>query len=318
MILSASFGSFPRPDFLREYQIKRYGKQKRVDDAMREGDIEVLKRGVRAVVEDQTGLDIITDGQLIWDDFLASVATDFDGVEMGGLIRFYDNNAYYRKPIIRGEIRSRGGWIREQVKILREVNPGMAIKVVIPGPYTLYDLSEDKYYKDKAEGIAAMASALRDEIRGVEADYVQIDEPSLSYNMDKDLFFSVKEDIERLVVEGKKGGRRSILATYFGDLNSCIDELSEIRADYIGVDAVSFDNYEVLAQSGLKNVQLGLVDARNVKMEEEAEVIKRIEGLGSNNIIISTNCGMEFIPREYALKKVDLLSTIANRMGESK
>jgi methionine synthase II (cobalamin-independent) len=34
--------------------------------------------------------------------------------------------------------------------------------------------------------------------------------------------------------------------------------------------------------------------------------------LNSDDIIISTNCGLEFLPREYALRKADLLSKLAN------
>ncbi len=310
MVLSASFGSYPRPEALREYQVKTYGKQKKTDHKPTDKDVQMLIRAMRQVVEDQTGLDIITDGQLTWDDFLASVAAGFGGVEMGGLIRFYDNNTYYRRPIIVGEITNDRPTLTNTLALLKDLNPGAKIKAVVPGPYSLYDLSEDRYYHDKAKAIEAFATALLTEVRALDADYIQIDEPSLSYSPDRELFPVIKAQLERLV-RAAKG--KTIIATYFGNLRTCIKEITELKADYIGVDCISFqDNYEILAESGIKNVQLGILDARNTKLEDRTEVRNRIDMLGSDNIIISTNCGLEFLPREYALRKVDLLSRLAN------
>jgi len=305
MVLTASFGSYPRPDLLREYQIKTYGKQKKVDHVATKEDEQMLVEAMKQVVGDQTGLDIITDGQLTWDDFLATVAAGWAGVKMGGLIRFYDNNTYYRRPTIVGSIENKKPVLRENLELLKKLNPGAKIKAVIPGPYTLYSLSEDKYYKNEAEGIAAVAKALEKEIKELKADFVQIDEPLLSYDLDRDLFATVNLELVKLT-RAAKG--KTIVTTYFGELMACIKELQEIKADYIGVDCVSFEsNYEVLIQSGIKNVQLGLLDARNTKLEDVVLMKDQIEMLDSDNIIVSTNCGLEFLPRKYALRKIDLL-----------
>ncbi len=310
MVLSASFGSYPRPEAYREYLIETYGKQKKQDHVPTDRDAEMLLAATRGVVEDQTGLDIITDGQLTWDDFLVSVAADFEGVRMGGLIRFYDNNTYYRRPTIIGEVSNDQPILNEELTVLRELNPGAKVKAVVPGPYSLYKLSQDRFYHDEAEAIAAMSMALLTEIEALDADYIQIDEPSLSYEMDKDLFPIVEDELKKLT-NAAKG--KTIIATYFGKLNSCVKEIMGLEADYIGVDCVSFeDNYEVLVQSGMKSVQLGLLDARNTKLEDEIELKNRIDMLDSDDLIISTNCGLEFLPREYALRKIDLLSKLTN------
>jgi len=310
MVLTASFGSYPRPDFLREYQIKTYGKQKKIDHVMTKGDEQMLVEAMREVIGDQTGLSIITDGQLTWDDFLASTAAGFEGVKMGGLIRFYDNNTYYRRPTIVGEVKFKKPQLKGNLELLKRMNPGAKVKVVIPGPYSLYDLSEDKYYGSKEEGIAAYSKALEKEVKELKADYIQIDEPSLSYNLDRDLFPAINSGIKRLV-KAAKG--KTIVATYFGELMACVEELRKIKADYIGVDCVSFkDNYEVLIQSGIKNVQLGLLDGRNTKPEDMVLMRDRIEMLGSKKLIISTSCGIESLPREYALRKIDLLTKLSD------
>jgi 5-methyltetrahydropteroyltriglutamate--homocysteine methyltransferase len=308
MVLTASFGSYPRPEALREYQIKTHGKQKKVDYVQTKKDEDMLAVATRQVVEDQTGLDIITDGQLTWDDFLASVTAGFSGIKMGGLIRLYDNNTYYRRPTIVGPVENRKPVLKNDLELLEKLNPGAKVKAVVPGPYSLYDLSEDKYYKDEAEVIAAFAKALESEVKGLKADYIQIDEPSLSYNLDRDLFSTVDNELKRLV---KAAEGKTIVTTYFGETMACIEELQQIKADYIGVDCVSFkNNYETLIQSGIKNVQLGLLDARNTKTEDIVLMRDRIDMVDSKDVIVSTNCGLEFLPRKYALRKISLLAKL--------
>jgi len=308
MVLTASFGSYPRPAALREYQIKTYGRQKKVDCVPTDEDARVLTEAMREVVGDQTGLDIITDGQITWDDFLASVAAGFSGVKMKGLIRFYDNNTYYRRPTIVGEVESKRPALKENLELLKELNPGAKTKAVVPGPYSLFKLSENKFYKDDSECIAALSKALESEIKALDADYIQIDEPSLSYHLDKDLFGTINNELKHLV---KAARGKTIITTYFGELLACVEELRQVKADYIGVDCVSFENnYEVLIQSGIKNVQLGLLDARNTKLEDMVRLKDRIEMLDSDKIILSTNCGLEFLPRKYALRKIEMLSKL--------
>jgi 5-methyltetrahydropteroyltriglutamate--homocysteine methyltransferase len=309
MVLSASFGSYPRPSALREYQIKTYGKQKKLDLVPTEEDRRQLVDATREVVADQMGLDIITDGMLTWDDYLASIAVSFDGIKMGGLIRFYDNNTYYRRPVISGSLANKEPWVKEKFDLLRELNPGAKLKAVIPGPYSLYELSEDRFYGDREDGVKALTDVLKVEIESLTADYVQIDEPSLSYGFDPAVFETVKSCLKKLA-NAAKG--KTIISTYFGRLNSSFLELEDI-ADYLGIDCVSYpENYELLIKSGVKKLQLGLLDARNTKIEDEVQIKNKIMMLASDDAIISTNCGLEFLPREYAMRKLDLLKRIGN------
>jgi 5-methyltetrahydropteroyltriglutamate--homocysteine methyltransferase len=283
--------------------------QKKIDYVPTPEDKKQLINATREVVADQAGLDIITDGMLTWDDYLATPASKFSGIKMSGLIRFYDNNQYYRRPIIEAEIVNEKANLVDNLELLKELNPGAKTKVVIPGPYTLTDLSENKYYSDDSELISAFSEALQTEVEAIDADYVQIDEPSLTYNLDKDLFDLVRTELKNIT---NKANGKTIISSYFWKLNSDFLSLNDI-ADYLGVDVVSFkDNYEKIIQSGVKNVQLGVLDARNTKIEDEIAVKNSIDMIDSEDMLISTNCGLEFLSREYALRKIDLLSKLAN------
>jgi 5-methyltetrahydropteroyltriglutamate--homocysteine methyltransferase len=308
MVLTASFGSYPRPDSLREYQLSKYGKQKKKGEYDAD-DERAFDSALQQYVAAQEGIDIITDGQFKWDDYMAHVMSTFSGVEMSGLIRFYDNNNYYRRPVIRGEIIREEGILSNNVPKLRELSPSK-IKVVIPGPYTLSKLAEDKFYGSQLKVMEAIFEVLKTEVKAandVGADYIQIDEPSLSYHYEKENADAAIELINALAAEidGK-----SIIATYFGDSSGIMDDISKLKSDYIGIDCVSYPaNYRALLASGLRNLQLGLIDARNVKMESRESVLERAEPFG-DDVIISTNYGLEFVGGSYAAKKLRLLSEI--------
>ena len=54
------------------------------------------------------GIDVINDGLIRWDDLLAPFARAWKNTERGPLERFYDNNTYFRQPVIKGPIESDG------------------------------------------------------------------------------------------------------------------------------------------------------------------------------------------------------------------
>ena len=52
----------------------------------------------------QAGVDIITDGQVRWDDDQTYVMRHLGGVEIGSLERYLDTNTYYRRPEVTGSL----------------------------------------------------------------------------------------------------------------------------------------------------------------------------------------------------------------------
>ena len=103
-VITSTVGSYPRPKWFREYLKKIEGLQK---DVYGRVERDVLRKAIKEVIEEQekAKIDLMTDGQLIWHDFLAHFATKLEGFEMGKLARYFDNNLYYRVPIAKGKIR---------------------------------------------------------------------------------------------------------------------------------------------------------------------------------------------------------------------
>lgn len=62
------------------------------------------------------------------------------------------------------------------------------------------------------------------------------------------------------------------------------------------------------------DVGVGLLDARNVRLEEPSEVLQHLEPIilkqGPSKVWIHPNCGLEFLPPDRAEQKVRLLKDI--------
>src|SRR5213595_394250 len=50
------------------------------------------------------GVDLVTDGQVRWDDPVTRLAAGLDGFTTSGLLRFFDNNTYFRQPVVKGPV----------------------------------------------------------------------------------------------------------------------------------------------------------------------------------------------------------------------
>jgi len=99
-LIATTPGLYPLPDDAKESLADLKGRQK--GDLIDGSDSEELAAAyadVRAeLIDDQqeAGLDRIVEGQARWDDMLAHPLAVHDAVETRGLLRYYDNNNFYR------------------------------------------------------------------------------------------------------------------------------------------------------------------------------------------------------------------------------
>lgn len=292
-------------------------EQKKISAEKLEGD---YKATILRVIKEQedAGIDIITDGQIRWDDLVTPFAKNIEGCEINGLLRFFDNNVYYRKPVIKSRMTFRDYTALEDYKFAK-ANSSKKLKVVLPGPLTWAKLSLDEHYNSLNTLVKDFTQILQKEAQRLDqegVEYIQFDEPSLcSFPQEIGL---VKESLKKLT-PGLKA--KSILFLYFGSLKNLSAELFDLPVDVIGIDLVSKpENLDIILKADVKKeVILGCLDARNTKMEDEKEILKLIEKVSkripSDKIYISPSCGLEFLPHENALKKLKLLSSIAKQFN---
>ncbi len=271
---------------------------------------------VRQVISEQedAGIDIVTDGHGRWDDLLTPFARHIAGFEIGGLLRWFDNNVYYRRPVCVGPVEWRGPSSVDALKFAQSVAT-KPVKAVIPGPLTFARLSVDEHYDDHAAFVTAIAGVLAQEAFELEAagaKYIQIDEPAL---------LGAPEDLELArtalsIVTGELESAETTLATYFGDAKRLGAELFDLPVDGFGLDLISgSENFELISSlpEG-KHLQAGIVDARNTKLEDVSELrstIERLAGVAGGRLRVSPSSGLEFLPREKARAKLVRLAEAA-------
>ncbi len=303
-MIATVVGSYPRPKWFREYLKRIEGLQKDLDA---EVDVEILKKAISEVIEKQreAGIDLMTDGQLIWHDFLATLATRIDGFVMDGLVRYFDNNLYYRKPIVKDRLRRKGDilWdFKLALEIERNVKPVLSC-------FTLAKLSKNEYYSNFEELLWDLGEIVKEEIRNLNVEFIQFDEPAL--------LFASKGEIEiarDVFKEICKVNARTILMTYFRSAENIFPEVLDFGFDIIGLDFVEgFEaNLKLAKEYGLEMINVGIVDARNTRMEDLNDLKAKLEKIleFAKEVYISPNAGLEFLPEVKAFEKMKLVSKL--------
>ncbi|MCS7131356.1 MAG: methylcobamide--CoM methyltransferase [Hadesarchaea archaeon] len=322
-LLTANTGSYPRigdkPEQQKHRQAYARWEKGEISDEefMRVQDevtIEVIQEQVRA------GLDLVTDGQVRWYDPISHFARRLGGFVINGLLRFFDTNFYFRQPVVEGKVRWMGPILIEEFSFAKGVSP-VPVKPVITGPYTIARSSINRHYSNIEELVLDLASAIGREVGELEkagAEIIQIDEPAILRNPeDLELFRNAIEEMRKHLKSA-----RLALYTYFGDAAEIYEELQELPVDIIGLDFTYSDSLvDVIVDKGSsKGLGLGLIDGRNTRMENEAEILSVLEQIVPNvegrPIYLNPSCGLEYLPRETAFAKLRNLVAIADKARE--
>jgi 5-methyltetrahydropteroyltriglutamate--homocysteine methyltransferase len=315
-------GSYPKPpDEGRPFPLRRTlhsfdrgdATQEDVDRAVRQLTAEMIAE------QEAAGIEIITDGQAGWADLLRPFAETWQGFEVGGLLRWFDNNTYYRRPICVEAVEWGGPATVEAFTHAASVAT-RPVKAVLPGPVTFARLSVDEHYHDHERFVLAVAGVLAQEaseLAAAGARHIQIDEPAL---------LQAPEDLELArrslqLIASEIDSVEVTLATYFGDALALGADVFSLGADVVGFDLVSGpDNLDLIKQApaGAK-VQAGIVDARNTRLEPVDRLSDTMDAICSSidqaDLRISPSAGLEFLPREKARAKLERLSEATEKAG---
>ncbi len=277
---------------------------------------ETIQRVIRE--QEEAGVDLITDGQIRWDDPVTPFARNIDGLEVGGLIRFFDNNVYYRRPVVKSKLAFKDYSTVEEFAFLKR-NSTKEVKAVIVGPFTFANLAKDEYYNDIDKLTLDLAEILKKEAKKLEeagAEFIQIDEPSLCFSPEK---IDLANQAIKVITDGLKA--KTFLYLYFGGIKNLIPAPFDFPVDGIAIDVVSRpENLDLILEGSFdKELVLGCLDARNTRLEEEEELLKLFQRttqkISSERIYVSPSCGLEFLPHEAALAKLKRMVQSAKKFN---
>jgi len=308
-------GSYPRiGDTEQEQRLRRAihdcdnGKITREQLAKIEDDVteEVIKE------QDSAGLDIVSDGAVRWHDQFSYFAGKLQGVEITGLVRYFDTNTLYRQPVVKSEIQWTKPVMVSDFEFAKTCT-SKPVKVILPGPITLAANSVDKHYNNQANLIGAYAKALTQEVAALfkaGCPLIQIDEPSLVYDSEIVSLEVCEQSLKEIAGARMSDACKLALYTYFGSPAGIYDFLLDLPYDIIGLDFTYAPECMELIEKKQPEMSLaaGIIDARNTKMEgdEVEQKIRKIANIvGVNNLYVNPNCGLEFLPRSIARKKLE-------------
>lgn len=269
---------------------------------------EVEDDVTREVIEEQiqVGIDLITDGQIRWDDSITYITRSLDGFELTGLVRYFDSNTYYRQPVATGYIRWKQPILIKDYRYATSVS-SRPVKAVITGPYTIAKLSINKYHADFRSFVLNLAQVLNQEafsLQDAGAPLIQFDEPAIVKNKSDWPLFQ-----EAMAILTKGLIIKTAMYTYFDDVTG-LPNFFDLPFNVFGFDLVMGSANMSLISSVPrdKDIALGLMNARDVKLETVEYIVDTInqfcKSVGFNRLYINPNCGLEFLPQKTAYAKL--------------
>jgi 5-methyltetrahydropteroyltriglutamate--homocysteine methyltransferase len=324
-IRSTTPGLYPLPDWAKDElsELKGHQKEDLISGDEDEATLEAYERARADVIKRQqeAGLDRIVEGQLRWDDMLAHPLAVHENVETRGIVRYYDNNNFYRDPVVTGDLDADGDVARELEAAAELVDEGL--QAVLPGPYSLTDLATDEHYGDDATFQGAVADFLAGEAEQFpDVETLVLLEPSLVTDPPED--GADERASEAIDTVAGSVDAEVVVQTYWGALEEKVHaHVLDADIDALGYDLVSEpdDNvYNVQEYGTTDDVALGLVDGQNTLVETPETIEDRIDWFQSQTpaeeygtIYATANTELFYLPVNKAEAKLDALAAVGQQ-----
>jgi len=322
-LVATSPGLYPLPDWAKDELGDLKGHQKHDLISGDEGEeiVDVYERARAEVVDVQesAGLDRVVEGQLRWDDMLAHPLAVHDNVDTQGIVRYYDNNNFYRDPVVQGDLDFDGD-VAAELEATAELTDA-PLQAVLPGPYSLADLATDEHYGDDAEFLDAIANFLAREADAFpDVETLFLLEPSLTENTPdegEDERASEAIDAVASAVDAEV-----VVNTYWDALDEKVHaHLLDADVDAVGYDFVANkeDNLYNINEYGTKDsIALGLVDGQNTLVEEPKTIRERVQWVDDQTpsadfetAYLTTNTELFYLPVNKFEAKLEALAAAA-------
>ena len=321
-------GSFPQPEWLVDRAVLlTFGVPRvpnstlwRVPEELRE---QAQDDAMRLVVRDmeRAGVDIISDGEVRRESYFAWLAPALTGLDVakpGTAISRTGRPTSVPRAV--GPITRPKPVLARHTRLLR-AETDRAIKITVPGPFTLTALTQNEHYPDAPSLAQAYAAVVNEELRDLKAagaDFVQLDEPYLQAWPAQAREYGVA--VINRALEGIEGP--TVVHLCFGYAHtvrekpsgySFLPELERCRATHISIEAAQPRlDCAILRTLPSKTIVLGVLDLGDAAVESPETVAARIRAalphVPPERLVPAPDCGMKYLPRERAIGKLQALA----------
>jgi methionine synthase II (cobalamin-independent) len=239
-----------------------------------------------------------------------------EGLVGGALVRWFDNNTFFRAPEEHGDVSARDlGSAYDTTSVVPEPrvatlpSPLLFSRVTVPSgdPNDLMRELARRVLRPVAERLVARGYGV-----------IQFQEPWLTFHGIEDADWKHFEESLGLITEGL--GATTVLHTYFGDAGPWIDRLRDLPVDAVGVDFFETDVRSLGSGWGSKGLLVGALSGRRSNMESVDDIVKLVkmaaETAGPDAVYVSTISDLELLPRDLAAEKVRRLGEAAAKLRE--
>jgi 5-methyltetrahydropteroyltriglutamate--homocysteine methyltransferase len=316
VLLTTTVGSFPKPDYLVKARQKFFSKE-----ISREELTPFEKKATEECIrlQEKIGLDILVHGEMERGDMTTYFAERLEGFGISGLVRSYGNK-YYRKPVVRGEIRREKPITVEMFKYAQSLTP-KPVKGILTGPYTLCDWSFNEYYPSRRDLVLSLARVIHQEAVDLEkagAKYIQIDEPAISTHPDE---IDLAIEAMKIVTSGIKA--KTICHICYGDFKTIYPQILYLPVDQLDLEFANsnFANLETFRGAKFtKGIAVGVLDVHTHIIEKKQEVKKNIkkalEVFPIEKVWIDPDCGLKTRTPQEAEEKLKVMVSAVKELKE--
>jgi 5-methyltetrahydropteroyltriglutamate--homocysteine methyltransferase len=239
-----------------------------------------------------------------------------DGVDVPSLemVKWFDSNYHYVKPTLQdNQTFSLAENPKPVAEFLEAKEAGITTRPVLVGPVSFLALGKADRGQSVdpitlLEKLLPVYVELLQKLKEAGAEYVQIDEPVLVYDLPQKVKDAFKPAYEKLVGDNLP---KLVLATYFGDVVHNLDVFPSLQ----GVAGIHIDlvrNPEqlesVIGKLGSSQVlSVGVVDGRNIWKTNFKNAIELVETavqkLGKDRVLVATSSSLLHTPHSLDSEK---------------
>jgi 5-methyltetrahydropteroyltriglutamate--homocysteine methyltransferase len=330
-------GSLPRPDWLAEPETLK-GAWKLSGAELEDGKRRAAAEWLR--LEEEAGIDIVTDGEQFRAHFVHGFLEKIDGIDWNKktVMGIRDNRYDLEVPTVTRPLSRPSPVHLEEVRFTR-AQTGRRLKFTLPGPMTICDTIADEHYGSRPEMAMAFAEILNAEAKDLVAagvDVIQFDEPAFNVFIDDVNEWGIatlNRAVEGLACTtavhvcygyGIEENLRwkETLGGEWRQYDAIFPAINESAVDQVSLEcADSHVPMSLIAHLKDKEVMVGAVAVTPDRVESPEEVAATIrEAMGyvdAERILPCTNCGMAPIPYDVAAGKLRALAAGAELARQS-
>jgi 5-methyltetrahydropteroyltriglutamate--homocysteine methyltransferase len=230
------------------------------------------------------------------------------------MVKWFDSNYHYVKPTFQdGQTFKLSENPKPVAEFLEAKEAGIVTRPVLIGPVSFLALG--KADRDQTvdpitllDQLLPVYVELLEKLKAAGAEYVQIDEPVLVYDLPQKVKDAFKPAYAKLVGSNLP---KAIVATYFGDVVHNFDALAGLQNVHgIHVDLVRNPEQldSVISKLGSSQVlSAGVVDGRNIWKTNFKNAIEKVETaiqkLGKDRVIVATSSSLLHTPHSLDSEK---------------